>query len=133
MKALRLLRLPRAELGILITGPAGMRSLNRRHRGVDSPTDVLSFPLYSPKELRSLMKKPAGKTSSSSPPVALGDIVINPEQARRQAKEYGVTFQEEMRRLLVHGLLHLVGYDHEQSAYASRKMRLKEEELLRGL
>lgn len=89
---------------------------------MDRPTDVLSFPLYeSPRDF----------------PVegefALGDIVLCPSQAARQARLYGVALEDEMRRLLVHGLLHLLGFDHERSGYARRRMERKERELMEAL
>jgi rRNA maturation RNase YbeY len=59
--------------------------------------------------------------------------VINLPKAKRQANEYGLTLSEELRRLIVHGLLHLVGYDHEKGEYQKRKMELREKKLLRGL
>ena len=63
-------------------------------------------------------------------PIPLGDIVINLHQAKRQASEHGLTFTEELRWLLIHGLLHLIGYDHEKGGYDEKKMRRKEKELL---
>jgi probable rRNA maturation factor len=95
-----------------------MRELNSRFRGVDKTTDVLSFPM--------------GDTSfgDAGP---LGDIVISVPRAEMQAREYGVTFRDELLRLLVHGLLHLVGYDHEINPYQKRKMEKKERELLDAL
>jgi rRNA maturation RNase YbeY len=60
----------------------------------------------------------------------LGDIVINLHQAKRQASEHCITFNEELRLLLIHGLLHLLGYDHEKGGYQKNKMRAKEKELL---
>jgi probable rRNA maturation factor len=121
-KALRLLGLKRAELSLVFAGPRRTRSLNLKYRGVDAVTDVLSFPLY------------AG--SENFPPgghFLLGDIVINPTRARLQADERGVPLRVEIRRLLVHGLLHLLGHDHEGNAYLRRKMMRKEQELLDAL
>ncbi len=63
----------------------------------------------------------------------LGDLVINLPKAKRQASEHGVSFSEELRRLIIHGLLHLAGYDHEKNRYQKRKMKLKEKELLFAL
>jgi rRNA maturation RNase YbeY len=63
----------------------------------------------------------------------LGDIVINLHQAKRQATEHRLTFNEELGWLLIHGLLHLIGYDHEKSRYQKNKMRVKEKELLDAL
>lgn len=98
-----------------------MRALNLRYRGIDKETDVLSFPLYEPREI------------PKKGEYLLGDIVINPSKALRQSSEHGLAFKEEIRWLLVHGLLHLIGYDHERSKYAERKMRDKEREILKGL
>jgi probable rRNA maturation factor len=64
---------------------------------------------------------------------AIGDVVISTETAARQARENGLTLLEEVDRLLVHGILHLVGYDHERSASEARKMRRKEKECLSAL
>jgi probable rRNA maturation factor len=100
-----------------------MRRLNARYRGVDRPTDVLSFPLSD--------NGPAGdRHQRCDKPAPLGDIVICVPKALTQAEEYDLPFLEETRRLLVHGLLHLVGYDHESGTYQKRKMEKKERELL---
>ncbi len=64
---------------------------------------------------------------------ALGDVVISLETARRQARENGVTLRQEVDRLLVHGILHLAGYDHEVSAREERRMKRKEREMLRKI
>jgi probable rRNA maturation factor len=78
-----------------------MRSLNRRYRGEDYATDVLSFP-YS------------GESQDGKP--FLGEIVISPEAAWDQARRWNTTPQREVRRLMIHGILHLLGYDHEIDA-----------------
>ncbi len=125
-KALRLLDLSHAELSVAFVGNDRMRRLNARYRGIDRATDVLSFPL-------SDGAPPAGQTSSFPCPLPLGDIIICVPTASAQAREYGATFREELLRLLVHGLLHLAGYDHEINAYRKKKMREKEKELLEAL
>jgi len=94
-----------------------MRILNRQYRGVDRTTDVLSFP----------------QIEYSSQQFVLGDIIINLHQAKRQASEYGHTFNEELKKLLIHGLLHLIDYDHEKSRYRKNKMERKEKELLKAI
>ena len=94
-----------------------MRSLNRRYRGKDRTTDVLSF---------SFREGAFGGLQHRM----LGDIVISVPAARRQANAAGETFQSEMDRLLVHGLLHLLGYDHERGAAKARKMTGEERRLL---
>ena len=88
-------------LGIAFVGEGEMRALNAEHRGLDEVTDVLAFPLDGREEL------PLGLERQ------LGDVVVCSAQAVRQAGEAGVAPLEEMRTLVVHGLLHLLGHDHE--------------------
>jgi probable rRNA maturation factor len=104
-------------LGIEFVGEARMQALNAEHRGLDEVTDVLSFPLDGRDEL------PAGLERQ------LGDVVVCPAQARRQAAEAGVAPLDEVRTLVVHGLLHLLGHDHE----ADRGEMLAREQQLRAL
>ncbi len=97
--------------------------MNRVYRSVDKTTDVLSFPQYtSLKEI----KRQKGE-------VLLGDVVINLHLASTRAAEEGRSLEEETYRLVVHGLLHLLGYDHERDRRQEALMRKKEEELLRAL
>jgi probable rRNA maturation factor len=98
-----------------------MRMLNRLYRGINRTTDVLSFPMINE------------KWPLSTSHLLLGDIIINLHQAKRQAAEHDLTFNEELRWLLIHGLLHLIGYEHEKSRYHEKKMRRKERELLNAL
>jgi probable rRNA maturation factor len=119
-KMLKKLNLPDAELSVLFVGDRAMRTLNRQYRGKDRTTDVLSF---------SLQEGRFGEVQ----PNMLGDIVIAAPVARHQADDAGLTLQQEMERLLVHGLLHLVGYDHERGAADARSMRMKEQSLLKSL
>ncbi len=97
-----------------------MRSLNRRYRGRDRTTDVLSF---------SLREGPYAAVQ----PHLLGDIVVCVPQAERQAGNDGKALRYEIDRLLIHGLLHLLGYDHERGATEARRMRRREEMLARRL
>lgn len=101
-----------------------MKTLNRQYRGIDRTTDVLSFPQEDLLPLRA---------SAPQSDIVLGDIVINLHKAMRQAKENGLSFDEELKRLLIHGLLHLLGYDHEKGGYAERKMKEKAKLLLEQL
>ncbi|MDA8085378.1 MAG: rRNA maturation RNase YbeY [Nitrospiraceae bacterium] len=111
-----------------------MKTLNRSFRGMDKPTDVLSFPFFEEKELKSLCDCRAdGLEKKAKTPFILGEIVICPEVAARNAALYGATLAEEMRRLLVHGFVHLLGYDHEKSEGEARRMRRKERELINAL
>ncbi len=119
--SLRLLKsfgLERAELGILLVNDERMKKLNALYRGIAKTTDVLSFPMY------------AGTDEMPDEgELLLGDIIINVRAAGRQADEYDVTFYEEVRRLLIHGFLHLLGYDHEKNRYQALKMRRHETQL----
>jgi probable rRNA maturation factor len=111
--ALGLLGRENAELSILFVGSTMMKRLNTEYRNIPRETDVLSFPLN---DIR-----------------ILGDIVISVPRTVIQAKNYGTTFDEELFRLLIHGLLHLIGYDHEKNRYQSLKMKEKERELLHAI
>jgi probable rRNA maturation factor len=74
-----------------------------------------------------------GKQAYKISRIPLGDIVIDIQKARAQALDYGSSLHDELKRLLIHGLLHLAGYDHEKSRYAAQKMRAKEHALLKDL
>jgi len=114
-----------------------MRLLNLQYRGVNRTTDVLSFPQYSDEELKAEIKQLSHVCTSdlqtSSDVLPLGDIVINLHKAKRQALENSLAFDEELKRLLIHGLLHLLGYDHEQGKYAAGRMQRKSRELFKEL
>lgn len=105
------------ELSVLVTDDAEIRSLNHHYRGQDRATDVLSFSQLEGEGPREVLQ-------------LLGDVVISWETAQRQAVEYGHTLEAEMERLLVHGVLHLLGYDHEHDEEAARSMREAEERYL---
>jgi probable rRNA maturation factor len=116
-KLLSALGSEQAELSILITDDEEIQQLNRQFRGKDKPTDVLSFPLQTGEGAEF-----AGK--------ALGDVVISIDTAERQAREFEVRLQEELLRLLIHGVLHLSGYEHEDvPEETAEAMRQKEDEL----
>ena len=118
-RLLQALRLSDAELSLLLVSDREMRVLNRRWRGRDRSTDVLSF---------AQREGPGG-----APDGVLGDVVISVDTARRQAAERGSTLAREADRLLIHGLLHLLGYDHERSEAEARRMRRRELSLARWL
>ncbi|MFA5848160.1 MAG: rRNA maturation RNase YbeY [Thermodesulfovibrionales bacterium] len=131
-KALRLLGLKKAELSILLVNDRGMKALNSMHRHIGKTTDVLSFPQNSWQAGKLASNKvTTGLADLRTCGLVLGDVVINLQAAKRQAPEHGLSFNEEIRWLLVHGILHLIGYDHEKSKYAERKMREKEKKLLK--
>jgi probable rRNA maturation factor len=129
-KALALLGLEGAELSVLFVGSAKMKSLNSAYRGIPRETDVLSFAMN---EGKAFPTGASGLTPPSSRSLVLGDIVISVPRTVEQAAEYGVAFGEELIRLLIHGLLHLAGYDHEKGRQQRLKMEKKERELLHAL
>jgi rRNA maturation RNase YbeY len=111
-------RHPTAHLSLSLVGKTRMRSLNRKYRGRDYPTDVLAFPMAS-----------AGKQRE----VFLGDVVICLPIAIGQAARFGNTADQEILRLLIHGTLHLLGYDHEQSPREATRMQRKERAMVQKL
>ena len=111
-RLLRRLDLGETELSILLVNDREMRALNRRYRGIDRTTDVLAF----------AQQEGAGAT----PDGLLGDVVISVDTARRQAGDAGSSLGAEADRLLIQGLLHLLGYDHDRSAAEARRMQRRE-------
>ena len=107
-----------AELGIMFVGDQRMRGLNRKYRGKDRTTDVLAF---------------AMREAPDSSAGLLGDVVIAVPTAVRQAKQGQRSLDEELAVLLVHGILHLCGYDHERSEKEARRMHRRERMILRSL
>ena len=103
------------EISILFVGDQEIRDLNNRFRGVDRSTDVLSFPQLS--------------DDDPGPVLVLGDVAISVETAHQQADDHGLSLEEELTLLLIHGILHLLGYDHEISDQEEEKMRSKTREL----
>jgi probable rRNA maturation factor len=110
------------EISVLFTDNEGIRQLNREYRGIDTPTDVLSFPLSTPEELAQAPEETE---------VLLGDVVISVETAREQARQQGHSIKRESALLLTHGLLHLLGYDHGSEEERER-MRQMESEVVAG-
>lgn len=108
-----------AELSVLLTGDAGIRRINREFRGKDKATDVLSFPAG------------GGPTPPGAAPF-LGDLAVSLDTARRRAREDRRPLAAELSRYLAHGLLHLLGHDHERSAREAARMAAAEERLLGG-
>ena len=99
-----------AELAIMLTDDAGIRTLNQNWRGIDKATNVLSFPALQP---------PSGQEPEDTyAPRMLGDIAIAYETTRREADEEEKSFSNHLSHLAVHGFLHLVGYDHEKDGEA---------------
>lgn len=115
------------EVSVLLVDNETIRTLNRDYRDKDYITDVLSFPL---EETDGEMEP---KVFGGPPERVLGDIVISVEQAMIQAEEYGHSVEREIAFLSVHGLLHLVGYDHEKGSEEEKRMRDQEENILNKL
>jgi len=110
-----------AELAVMLTDDAGIRTLNNNWRGIDKPTNVLSFPALQPTV-----------DAPDDMPRMLGDIAIAYETTRREADEEDKPFDHHLSHLAVHGFLHLVGYDHENDEEAE-EMEQKEREILATL
>ncbi|EFK05726.1 translation metalloprotein YbeY [delta proteobacterium NaphS2] len=110
------------ELSILFTDDENMAVLNRQYRQKEGATDVLSFSMQ--EALDGEDGTPLFET------VMLGDVVISVDTALRDAKELGESFEKTVDRLLIHGILHLTGYDHERSQEDSERMMAAEERLL---
>lgn len=104
-------------MSLVFVSDAVMHAYNRDFRGVDRPTDVLSFPAGEGED--------AGNRLTE-----LGDILISSETAWRQAEEYGHSFEQEIERLMIHGVLHLLGHDHQEPE-ETRRMKAAERRLLK--
>ena len=114
------------EVSVTFTDNEGIHKLNLQFRGVDRPTDVLSFPLFD------------FEGESEEPPIdelmgMLGDIVISLETANEQAGKYGHSFEREVAFLTVHSMLHLLGYDHETGEEDEIDMRRRQREIMENL
>ncbi|MBN1534931.1 MAG: rRNA maturation RNase YbeY [Spirochaetes bacterium] len=120
--AIERLSLTDVSLTVIFTDDRYIRKINRKFRGKDRATDVISF-------CNREMPFPSGDETNED----LGEIYVSLERARIQAEEFGETLEREVARLLVHGLLHLLGYDHEGSKRRLIEMELKEEDLLASL
>lgn len=118
-----------AEISVTLTDNASIHEMNKEHRGVDRPTDVLSFPLYEADEIDGMYES----EQASDEPIALGDIVISLERAEEQASEYGHSMEREVAFLCVHSVLHLLGYDHELGEEEEKEMFAKQEEILTNM
>ncbi|MGD9850472.1 MAG: rRNA maturation RNase YbeY [Nitrospirales bacterium] len=109
---------PTAHLSLSLVGQTRMRQLNRTYRNRDYATDVLAFPIDPLK---------------SQEEIFLGDVVICLPTAQAQAGTFGNTPDQELLRLLIHGILHLLGYDHERSPKEARRMQRKEQSIFSQL
>jgi probable rRNA maturation factor len=147
-----------AELSVALIGDGEMRALNRRYRRKDRPTDVLSFcansstpsdaveafasaaaaaPWRDTRRVTATLHRlgragaqPSTRAADRDPPVTLGDVVISVDTAARQAAARKVPVSDEVRLLLTHGVLHLLGYDHERSPSEARRMFATQRQLM---
>jgi len=110
------LRISGYELSVLLLDNKGIRAVNKKYLNRNRPTNVISFSLTE------------GEFGNINPHV-LGDVVISVEKALEQAETRGTSLEEELTFLLIHGILHLVGYDHEKKGSEREKMRKKEKEV----
>jgi probable rRNA maturation factor len=119
-----------AELSVIFVDPRHMASLNQRHMGKDGPTDVLAFPIDATPEVSTSGLAP-GRSGESldDAPLLLGDVVVCPAEAERQAPGHAGSLDDELALLLVHGILHIFGMDHA-SAEERAAMQARERELL---
>lgn len=120
------------EINVLVTDNAGIHAINKESRGVDSATDVLSFPMFE----MTPGKLPEDWTEFYDPDtgrVPLGDMCISLERAMEQAKEFGHSVKREIGYLTVHSILHLLGYDHLDEGPMKRQMRRQEETIMAQL
>jgi probable rRNA maturation factor len=108
------------EISLVVTDNDQIRELNRTYRGKDKPTNVLAFPMQE------------GEFADITPGL-LGDLVLSCETAQKEANDAGITLEERMSQLLVHGILHLLGFDHEQGESEAREMEDKSLALLRKI
>jgi probable rRNA maturation factor len=104
-------------LSIAVVDKKEMEELNSRYRNKQEPTDVLSFDL-------------SCEFLESKKVMGLGEVVICPEKIRENAEKFNIDFKKELTKVLIHGILHLLGYDHEKSEADAKKMREREEHYL---
>jgi probable rRNA maturation factor len=117
--------LPDCELSLTLASDESIRTLNRDYRKKDRATDVLSF-----SQIEELGGAPANpRTIANTAGMPLGDVVISIDTALAQSRKYGVAPAERLRTLLIHGFVHLLGYDHERSPADARKMFARERAL----
>ena len=120
------------EINVLVTGNDGIQAINDAQRHVNQPTDVLSFPMFSltpgqlPEDVEAMVDPDTGL-------VPLGDMVISLDRTMSQAEEFGHGIKRELGYLVVHSVLHLLGYDHLDEGPMKQQMRRREEEIMARL
>lgn len=122
-KVFQFLKKKGGDLSVNLVSEKKIRELNKQYRGKDRVTDVLSFPLSEKGESLRPELRPRDKNEKEND---LGDIFICEKQVKRQAKEYRVDEKEEFKRMLAHGVLHLLGFDHQKASEAKKMFNLQE-------
>jgi probable rRNA maturation factor len=115
----------KCEVSVTFTDNEGIHAVNKEYRGIDAPTDVLSFPLTD--------FEGGEEPPTDEPEISLGDIIVSLERAEEQAKEFGHSFEREVAFLCVHSMLHLLGYDHERGVDEEMDMRRRQREILEAM
>ncbi len=118
------------QVDVLLTDDQGIHEINLEHRGVDAPTDVLSFPMF---DLKPGDKPSAADADPGTGTVMLGDMVLDLDRAREQGAEFGHGTVREVAYLAVHSVLHLLGYDHMDDGPRKAQMRARDEAILTQL
>ena len=118
------------EVDVRVTGDARILEVNLEQRGVDRPTDVLSFPMFSLEPGQLPGPEDADPATGLIP---LGDMMLSMERVQAQAKEYGHSNRRELAYLVVHSVLHLLGYDHLDEGPEKARMRAREEAIMAEL
>lgn len=119
---------PSTEVGIMLVTDDDMAAHNHRFLGRDGPTDVLALPLAA----QGVKHRESAARTGAEVPYALGDVIIAPGYVGSQARRLGVAYEDEIALMVTHGLLHLIGYDHEADSDAER-MESRERQLLAGI
>lgn len=118
------------EINVLFTDDVGIQEINREQRGIDAPTDVLSFPML---ELQAGELPGEEWAEPATGLIPLGDMVLNFDRMKEQAADFGHSVRRELCYLVVHSVLHLLGYDHLDEGEEKAQMRVREEHILAHL
>ena len=113
-------------ISITLTIPENIQKINKKYRNIDKSTDVLSFPMFEKEEIREMLM------NNYQIEDVLGDIIISIPKVKKQAIEYGHSFERELSYMVVHGFYHIMGYDHMKEE-DKKEMRKKEDEILNKL
>lgn len=129
---LNVLGSPDGELSILIVDDPQIAELNKDYFDREGPTNVIAFPqqeMSCETQNNDVSQSPVFEAGEDMPPVLLGDVVISADTAAREGEVAGMSVEERFNQLLIHGILHLFGYDHENDAEEAARMEAKSEEL----